>query len=64
MIAARALMGVGAAFVLPLSLTMVTDAFPGADRGRAMGIWAAVSSLALAIGADHRRRARRDRLAG
>ena len=49
-IAARAVMGAGAAFLLPLSLTLVTDAFPGSDRGRAMGIWAAVSSLALAIG--------------
>jgi len=49
-IAARAVMGAGAAFILPLSLTLVTDSFPGGDRGRAMGIWAAVSSLALAIG--------------
>jgi MFS family permease len=44
-IAARAVMGAGAAFILPLSLTLVTDAFPGEDRGRAMGIWAAASSL-------------------
>ncbi len=36
--------------VLPLSLTLVTDAFPPADRGRAMGIWAAVSSVALTLG--------------
>lgn len=49
-IAARAIMGVGAACVLPLSLTLVTDAFPAEERGRAMGIWAAVSSLALALG--------------
>jgi EmrB/QacA subfamily drug resistance transporter len=49
-IAARAVMGAGAAFLLPLSLTLVNDAFPAEERGRAMGIWAAVSSLALAIG--------------
>ncbi|MBK5116154.1 MAG: MFS transporter [Thermoleophilia bacterium] len=49
-IAARVVQGLGAALVLPLSLTMVTDAFPGSDRGRAMGIWASVSALALAVG--------------
>lgn len=49
-IGARVVQGLGAALVLPLSLTMVTDAFVGSDRGRAMGIWAAVSSLALAAG--------------
>ncbi len=49
-IAARAVMGVGAACTLPLSLTLVNDAFPPEQRGRAMGIWAAVSSLALALG--------------
>ena len=49
-IGARAVMGVGAACTLPLSLTLVTDAFPPEQRGRAMGIWAAVSSLALALG--------------
>lgn len=50
LIVARAIMGAGAAFLLPLSLTLVTDAFPASERGRAMGIWAAVSSLALAVG--------------
>jgi EmrB/QacA subfamily drug resistance transporter len=49
-IAARAVMGVGAACVLPLSLTLVNDHFPPEQRGRAMGLWAAVSSLALAAG--------------
>jgi EmrB/QacA subfamily drug resistance transporter len=49
-IAARAVMGVGAACTLPLSLTLVNDAFPPEQRGRAMGLWAAVSSLALALG--------------
>jgi EmrB/QacA subfamily drug resistance transporter len=47
---ARAVMGVGAACTLPLSLTLVTDSFAPAERGRAMGLWAAVSSLALALG--------------
>lgn len=49
-IAARVVQGLGAAALLPLSLTLVTDAFPSEQRPRAMGIWAAVSSLALALG--------------
>lgn len=46
----RVVQGVGAALILPLSLTLVNDAFPPEDRGRAMGVWAAVSSIALALG--------------
>lgn len=49
-IAARVVQGLGAAALLPLSLTLVTDAFPAAERARAMGIWAAVSAVSLAIG--------------
>src|SRR3954471_13695061 len=38
LIAARALQGVGAAIVLPLTLTLLSDAFPAERRGAALGI--------------------------
>src|SRR4051794_23708207 len=50
LILGRALQGVGAAPMLPLSLAIVCDAFPGAKQARALGIWAGVSALALGIG--------------
>ncbi len=50
LIAGRALQGVGAASLLGLSLAIATVAFPAEQRDRALGIWAAVSSIALAIG--------------
>lgn len=48
--AARALQGVGAALLLPNSLAILGDAFPGASRGRAVGVWAATSAIAAALG--------------
>ena len=42
--------GIGAAAMLPLSLAIVCDAFPAEQQARALGIWAAISALALAIG--------------
>ena len=50
MIAGRIVQGIGAAAMLPLSLSIVCDVFPPADQPRALGIWAAISALALAIG--------------
>lgn len=51
LIAARAVQGVGAALLLPGSLAVITDAFPvRAEQARALGVWAAVSSLALPAG--------------
>jgi EmrB/QacA subfamily drug resistance transporter len=50
LVAGRAVQGVGGAAMLALSLALATVAFPAEQRGRAIGIWAAVSSLALAIG--------------
>ncbi len=49
-IAGRFVQGAGAAATLPLSLALVTDAFPPERRAQAVGIWTAISSLALAIG--------------
>ena len=50
LVAGRAVQGVGAAAMLALSLAIATLAFPPERRARAIGIWAAVSSIALAIG--------------
>jgi EmrB/QacA subfamily drug resistance transporter len=47
---ARALQGVGGAIVLPLTLTVLSSAVPPARRGAALGIWGAISGLAVALG--------------
>jgi EmrB/QacA subfamily drug resistance transporter len=46
----RALQGLGAAMLLPGSLSIITATFQGRERGAAIGIWAAMSGLAIAIG--------------
>ncbi|MGA9277829.1 MFS transporter [Ilumatobacter sp.] len=40
MIAARVAAGVGAAMIMPVTLSVITSSFPPADRARAIGIWA------------------------
>ncbi len=50
LIAGRVVQGAGAAAMLPLSLAIVVNVFPAAEQPRALGIWAAVSAVALAIG--------------
>ncbi|MFF5843329.1 MFS transporter [Streptomyces massasporeus] len=50
LIAARAIQGVGAAVMMPLTLTLLTAAVPVAKRGMAYGIWGAVNGLAVASG--------------
>src|SRR5262245_17450368 len=50
LVAARAIQGAGGAAMLSLSLAIVSHAFPTKQQGQALGIWAAVSALALAIG--------------
>ncbi|HEX2315302.1 MAG TPA: MFS transporter [Thermomonospora sp.] len=46
LIASRALQGAGAALVLPLSLTLISAAFPPRTRGRAMGLYLGLTGLA------------------
>jgi EmrB/QacA subfamily drug resistance transporter len=50
LVAGRAVQGVGAAFMMPATLSLITQAFPPEQRGTAIGTWAGVSALALAIG--------------
>ena len=50
LVAGRAVQGVGAAFMMPATLSIITNAFPPEMRGKAIGTWAGVSGLALAIG--------------
>jgi EmrB/QacA subfamily drug resistance transporter len=50
LIAARALQGLGAAIVTPLTLTLIADAFPPQRRGVAIGVWSGISGIAVALG--------------
>jgi EmrB/QacA subfamily drug resistance transporter len=49
-IAGRAVMGVGAAFVMPATLSIITAIFPPAERPRAIAIWAGFSGAGAALG--------------
>jgi EmrB/QacA subfamily drug resistance transporter len=50
LIAARALQGTGAAIVTPLTLTLISEAFPGERRAAALGIWGGITGLGVALG--------------
>ncbi len=50
LIVARALQGLGAAFIMPLSLSLISAAFPPEERGKAVGIWGAISVSGIALG--------------
>jgi EmrB/QacA subfamily drug resistance transporter len=50
LIAARAVQGVGAALMMPSTLSIISATFDVRERGTAIGIWAGVSAMALAIG--------------
>jgi EmrB/QacA subfamily drug resistance transporter len=50
LIAARIVQGAGAALMNPATLSIIAATFPPRQRGAAIGIWAGVSALALAIG--------------
>jgi EmrB/QacA subfamily drug resistance transporter len=50
LLAARAVQGIGAAAVMPLSLTILTATFPAERRGTVVGIWGAIGGLAIASG--------------
>ncbi|MFD4468592.1 DHA2 family efflux MFS transporter permease subunit [Rhodococcus sp. NPDC058505] len=50
LIAARAVQGVGAAAIMPLSLTLLAGAVPASKRALAIGMWGGVSGLGVALG--------------
>jgi EmrB/QacA subfamily drug resistance transporter len=50
LILARGLQGLGGAFITPLTLTILTRAFPAEQRAAAIGLWSGVSGLGLAAG--------------
>lgn len=50
LVAFRALQGVGAAMLMPGTLAILTNTFPVHERAQAIGIWAGVSGIALALG--------------
>ncbi|TMM25256.1 MAG: MFS transporter [Actinobacteria bacterium] len=50
LIAARAVQGAGAALMMPSTLSIISATFAVKERGTAIGIWAGVSAMALAIG--------------
>ncbi|MEK3722695.1 MFS transporter [Paenibacillus sp. FSL H8-0034] len=51
LIGLRAILGIGGAALMPASLALLAHAYPGsAERARALGIWAAVTGVAMAAG--------------
>jgi EmrB/QacA subfamily drug resistance transporter len=46
----RGFQGAGAAFLMPGSLSIITNTFQGPERGRALGLWAGISGMALGMG--------------
>jgi EmrB/QacA subfamily drug resistance transporter len=50
LVASRALQGLGAAIVTPLTLTLISEAFPPERRAAALGIWGGITGLGVAIG--------------
>ena len=49
-IAVRAAMGVGAALIMPATLSIIANVFSGEERGKAIGIWAAVAAVGIGLG--------------
>jgi MFS family permease len=50
LIAARAAMGIGAALIMPATLSIITNIFPPSERGRAIGIWTGMAGLGIMLG--------------
>src|SRR5690606_20102256 len=50
LIAVRAVMGLGAAFVMPSTLSILTDVFPPDERPRAIAMWAGIAAGGAALG--------------
>jgi EmrB/QacA subfamily drug resistance transporter len=50
LIATRAFMGIGGAFVMPATLSIITNVFPANERGKAIGVWAGTAGIGIALG--------------
>src|SRR5438067_6422921 len=50
LIVTRAFMGIGGAFIMPATLSIITNVFPAQERGRAIGVWAGTAGLAGVLG--------------
>lgn len=50
LIATRAFMGIGGAFIMPSTLSILTNVFPAQERGRAIAAWSAVAGLGFGLG--------------
>ncbi|MGH9126295.1 MAG: MFS transporter [Acidimicrobiales bacterium] len=50
LIVTRGITGVGAALIMPATLSILTNVFPDEERAKAIGIWAGISGIAVAIG--------------
>ncbi|MEX0666220.1 MAG: MFS transporter [Acidimicrobiia bacterium] len=46
----RAFMGIGGAFIMPATLSIITNVFPSHERGRAFAVWASTAGVAVALG--------------
>lgn len=49
-IAVRAAMGIGAALIMPATLSIIANVFTGEERGKAIGIWAALAAVGIGLG--------------
>jgi EmrB/QacA subfamily drug resistance transporter len=50
LIITRGVMGIGAAFIMPSTLSIITNVFPPEERGRAIAMWAAIAGIGVALG--------------
>ena len=50
LVAARAVQGLGAALLMPLTLTLLSAAFPPERRTAALGLWSSIAGLGVALG--------------
>jgi EmrB/QacA subfamily drug resistance transporter len=50
LIAVRSLVGLGAALIMPATLSIISNVFPREERGKAIGIWAGMASIGIGLG--------------